>query len=72
MNAIFADFGSAAVPAEISFLSQNACPEMSDPEGCRTAVESWWEPMAKVIFNEVTASWVCNTINQECKVPELR
>ena len=48
------------------------CPQMPEYAGCTVGVLSWWEKIAKIIFSELAAGYVCYGMNQECDVPSPR
>ena len=53
-------------------LMMETCPQMPEPAGCTVGVLSWWEKIAKIIFSELAAGYVCYGMNQECDVPTPR
>ena len=53
-------------------LMKETCPQMPEPAGCTVGVLSGWEKIAKIIFSELAAGYVCYGMNQECDVPTPR
>ena len=60
------------IATEQNFLMERTCPQMPDPTGCLIGVISWWDKIAKIIFSEKAAYYVCNGINNDCLLPEKR
>ena len=60
------------ISTEQNVLMQETCPQMPEPAGCMVGVLSWWEKIAKIIFSDLAAGYVCYGMNQECDVPSPR
>ena len=57
---------------EAEFLIENACPQMPDADLCETNLLTWWEHVAAIIFSQHMSEHMCQEINSECEVPEIR
>ena len=61
-----------AISYEQELLIEATCPQMPEPAGCSVGVLSWWERIAKIIFSDGAAYFVCKGINSECDLPSTR
>ena len=57
---------------EAKFLIENACPQMPDADICETNLLTWWEHVAAIIFSQPMSRLMCQDLNSECEVPEIR
>ena len=73
MGGLFKQWTSPeSISYQQNFLIEETCPQMPEPAGCSVGVLSWWEMIAKIIFSDGAAYFVCKGINSECDLPSTR
>ena len=70
---MFKDWGSPeTAKQEAEYLIKKACPQTPDAIDCEINLLTWWEHVAAIIFSQPMSRLMCQDLNSECEVPEIR
>ena len=73
MTAIFKDWTSPElISVQELVLSGKTCAQLDDPTGCSRNVSTWWEKIAKILWNEGAAHIYCTKMDPGCIIPYQR
>ena len=73
MSVIFKDWTNPELlSVQKLILSSKTCAQLDDPASCSKGVSSWWEIIAKIIWNEEAAYNYCTRIDPGCIIPYQR